>query len=116
MMLQPCLWLQLHLRLRIPPIQAPSSLHRRNGFGRALYPTTCGIATGEGPEDDLSTKAAIMFQAVSLGLMPKSFAKPAEQFELADLDRCTFLCVRHRQARTADLWLQARSLALFPFR
>lgn len=58
-----------------------------NGFGRALYPWTCGVDAKQDSFAGLSTRAGLMHQAYLLGLNPKAFARPAERFEPADLDR-----------------------------
>jgi len=64
-----------------------------NGYGRALYAWTCGLHAEEPTTssssslDRLSTQAGLMHKAWMLGIPPKVFARPVEQFELADLDR-----------------------------
>jgi protein-tyrosine-phosphatase len=67
-----------------------------NGYGRALYAWTCGLhadqpsgsdSGGSSSFDKLSTQASLMHKAWMLGIPPKIFARPVEQFELADLDR-----------------------------
>lgn len=58
-----------------------------NGYGRALYPVTCGVAARQGERASLSTQAGLMHQAYLLGMPPKAFTKACEAFEVADLDR-----------------------------
>lgn len=62
-----------------------------NGYGRAMYPWTCGLSAADPAApptlQSLTTRAALMHQAYLLGIPPKVFARPAEQFETADLDR-----------------------------
>ncbi|PNH11477.1 hypothetical protein TSOC_001691, partial [Tetrabaena socialis] len=59
-----------------------------NGYGRALYPWTCGLTVG-GPRDihSISKLTALMRGASSLEIMPRYFTRPAEAFEIEDLDR-----------------------------
>ena len=57
-----------------------------------LLPFTAGVAV-TAAESSVSTTAALMSQAVQLGVRPKIFARPAEQFEYADFDRRA--CARH---------------------
>ena len=70
-----------------------------NGYGRALYPWTCGLAVPDATNtlQSLSTRAALMHQAWLLGFTPKVFARPSEQFELADLDRFDVVVAVDRQ-------------------
>ncbi|GLC54138.1 hypothetical protein PLESTB_000828000 [Pleodorina starrii] len=59
-----------------------------NGYGRALYPWTCGLTVG-GPRDihAISKLTALMRGAADLEILPRYFTRPAEAFELEDLDR-----------------------------
>ncbi|PNW72914.1 hypothetical protein CHLRE_14g611484v5 [Chlamydomonas reinhardtii] len=59
-----------------------------NGYGRALYPWSAGLAPG-GPRDihAISKLTALMRGATSLEILPRYFTRPPEAFELEDLDR-----------------------------
>lgn len=60
-----------------------------NGYGRALYPWTCGVAVDGSPSGRaaaMGVTAGLMSQAVMLGIPPKVFARSPEAFELRDLD------------------------------
>ncbi|GLI65970.1 hypothetical protein VaNZ11_009656 [Volvox africanus] len=59
-----------------------------NGYGRALYPWTCGLTVG-GPRDihAISKLTALMRGASDLEILPRYFTRPAEAFEIEDLDR-----------------------------
>eukprot|EP00884_Botryococcus_braunii_P020712 jgi/Botrbrau1/7324/Bobra.247_3s0019.1 len=56
-----------------------------NGYGRALYPSTCGVQAS--PAIDMSTTVSLMSQAQFLGMRPQLFARKTEQFEYDDFDR-----------------------------
>lgn len=56
-----------------------------NGYGRALYPWTCGIQTA-GPVD-VSKLAALARGAAALEIPLRTFSRPTESFEMEDLDR-----------------------------
>lgn len=58
-----------------------------NGFGRTLLPFACGVEASNDPFHGLSTRASLMSMAPLLGLVPKHFARAADRFEPADLDR-----------------------------
>ncbi|KXZ42038.1 hypothetical protein GPECTOR_218g462 [Gonium pectorale] len=61
-----------------------------NGYGRALYPWTCGLSVGSAPPRDIhsiSKLTALMAGADRLAILPRYFTRPAECFELEDLDR-----------------------------
>lgn len=58
-----------------------------NGFGRALYPWSCGLNAAKSKPADLSTTASLFSQASFLGIRAKLFAAPPEQLTLQDLDR-----------------------------
>ncbi|KAF8073130.1 LONRF3 [Scenedesmus sp. PABB004] len=60
-----------------------------NGYGRALYPWTCGTHVDGSPAGRAAALAAcagLMAQAAALGIAPKVFARSPEAFELRDLD------------------------------
>lgn len=61
-----------------------------NGYGRALYPSACGVDAQVGGEPGLATSAALMGMAGMLGIRPKLFAAGPEQFVYEDFDR--FVC------------------------
>lgn len=58
-----------------------------NGYGRALYPWTAGLAPVARDIHWVSKLAAVAGSAAGLGISPKSFSRPTEAFELQDLDR-----------------------------
>lgn len=76
-----------------------------NGYGRALYPATSGVAAN--PNIDMSTTVALMVQAQLLGMRPQVFARRAEQFEYDDFDRCL---TPHQQNQQQFLNLPVGSL------
>ncbi len=57
-----------------------------NGYGRALYPSACGV-DAEGSQPNMATSAALMGMAGMLGIRPKLFAGGPEQFVYDDFDR-----------------------------
>ena len=70
------------------PAQLSMSYAEWNGFGRALYPATAGVAPQAA---GISTTAGLMAQVAALGLDARQhFARAPEQFEAADHDRLPF--------------------------
>lgn len=58
-----------------------------NGYGRALYPWTCGLAPEPHDIAWVAKLAAVAGAAAGLGITPRSFSRATEAFELEDLDR-----------------------------
>ncbi|KAG2492998.1 hypothetical protein HYH03_008662 [Edaphochlamys debaryana] len=59
-----------------------------NGYGRVLCPWTCGLAVGAPMSIEAVSKlTALMSGADALEILPRYFTRPAEAFELPDLDR-----------------------------
>lgn len=57
-----------------------------NGYGRALYPSACGVdAAGGAP--NVTTTASLLAMAGMLGIRSKIFASAPEQFDYDDFDR-----------------------------
>ncbi|PNW72913.1 hypothetical protein CHLRE_14g611484v5 [Chlamydomonas reinhardtii] len=73
-----------------------------NGYGRALYPWSAGLAPG-GPRDihAISKLTALMRGATSLEILPRYFTRPPEAFELEDLDRYDLVLALDRSVHEA---------------
>ncbi|KAG2423392.1 hypothetical protein HXX76_015357 [Chlamydomonas incerta] len=73
-----------------------------NGYGRALYPWSAGLAP-TGPRDihAISKLTALMRGATSLEILPRYFTRPPEAFELADLDRYDLVLALDRSVHEA---------------
>ncbi|KAI8471192.1 MAG: hypothetical protein J3K34DRAFT_520690 [Monoraphidium minutum] len=109
-------WSRYHLQVLI--IDADDVLRSRlacglfervvewNGYGRILLPWTCGVDADQGGAcGSLSTQAALMSMARDLRLRPKSFTRPTERFEPADLDRHDVIVAVDRATKDAVLRL-----------
>lgn len=67
-----------------------SGRQQQDGVGSS---NSCSSSQGDSSLKQLSRLVTIMSGASNLGITPKYFARPAERFELDDLDRYACVCV-----------------------